>query len=88
MSNRKNKQSLIGKVVSAKMQNTVSVEVTRVIAHPVYKKRIKKHKKFLSNVSEVSPNVGDVVRITATKPISKNKRWRVSEILQESNNLG
>ena len=88
MSNRKNKQSLIGKVVSAKMQNTVSVEVVRVIAHPVYKKRIKKHKKFLSHVSEVSPKVGDVVRITAAKPISKNKRWRVSEILQESNNLG
>ena len=88
MSNRKNKQSLIGKVVSAKMQNTVSVEVTRVIAHPVYKKRIKKHKKFLSHVSEVSPKVGDLVRITATKPISKNKRWRVSKILQESNNLG
>ena len=88
MSNRKNKQSLIGKVVSAKMQNTVSVEVARVIAHPVYKKRIKKHKKFLTHVSEVSPKIGDVVRITSTKPISKNKRWRVSEILQESNNLG
>ena len=88
MFNRKNKQSLIGKVVSAKMQNTVSVEVARVIAHPVYKKRIKKHKKFLSHVSEVSPKVGDLVRITATKPVSKNKRWRVSEILQESNNLG
>ena len=88
MSNRKNKQSLIGKVISAKMQNTVSVEVARVIAHPVYKKRIKKHKKFLSHVSEVSPKIGDVVRITSTKPISKNKRWRVSEILQESNNLG
>ena len=88
MSNRKNKQSLIGKVVSAKMQNTVSVEVARLIAHPVYKKRIKKHKKFLSHVSEVSPKVGDVVRIISTKPISKNKRWRVSEILQESNNLG
>ena len=88
MSNRKNKQSLIGKVVSANMQSTVSVEVARLIAHPVYKKRIKKHKKFLSHVSEVSPKVGDVVRITSTKPISKNKRWRVSEILQESNNLG
>ena len=88
MSNRKNKQSLIGKVVSAKMQNTVSVEVAKVVAHPVYKKRIKKHKKFLSHVSEVSPKIGDVVRITSTKPISKNKRWRVSEILQESNNLG
>tara|TARA_Y100000591_G_scaffold203889_1_gene176550 strand:- start:28 stop:294 length:267 start_codon:yes stop_codon:yes gene_type:complete len=88
MSERKNKQSLIGKVVSSKMQNTVSVEVARVIAHPVYKKRIKKHKKFLSHVSDVLPKVGDVVRITATKPISKQKRWRVSEIIQKSNNLG
>ena len=88
MSEYKSKQSLIGKVVSSKMLNTVSVEVARVIAHPIYKKRIKKHKKFLSHVSEVVPKVGDLVRITATKPISKNKRWRVSEILQESNNLG
>ena len=88
MSDRKNKQSLIGKVVSSKMQNTVSVEVARVIAHPVYKKRIKKHKKFLSHVSDVVPKVGDLVRITAAKPISKNKRWRVSEILQESKSLG
>ena len=88
MSDRKNKQNLIGKVVSAKMQDTVSVEVIRVVSHPTYKKRIKKHKKFLSHVSEVIPKIGDVVKITSTKPISKNKRWRVSEILQESNNLG
>ena len=42
----------------------------------------------MSHVSEVVPNIGDVVRITSTRPISKNKRWRVSEILQKSNNLG
>ena len=88
MSKKKYKQSLIGKVVSTKMDCTVSVEVARVIAHPVYKKRIKKHKKFLSHVSGIMPKLGDVVRITATRPISKNKRWRVSEILQESKNLG
>ena len=88
MSDIKNKQNLIGEVVSTKMEKTVSVEVTRVIPHPFYKKRIKKHKKFLSHFSEVSPKVGDIVRITATKPISKNKRWRVSEILQESKSLG
>jgi len=88
MTEIKNKQSLIGKVVSTKMENTVSVEVTRLVAHPVYKKRIKKHKKFLSHVSNIVPRNGDVVRIISTKPISKNKRWRVSEILQESKNLG
>ena len=76
MSEIKNKQSLIGSSL-CKYANTVSVEVTRVIAHPVYKKRIKKHKKFLSHVSDVVPKVGDVVKIIATKPISKNKRWRV-----------
>ena len=88
MVDSKNKQSLIGKVVSAKMKNTVSVEVMRLVSHPVYKKRIKKHKKFLSHVSNIVPKNGDVVRIISTKPISKNKRWRVSEILQESKSLG
>ncbi len=88
MSDMKNKQSLIGKVVSTKMKNTVCVEVARVIAHPIYKKRIKKHKKFLTHVTNVSPKIGDIVRIVSSKPISKNKRWRVSEILQESKNLG
>ena len=88
MTENKNKQSLIGKVVSTKMENTVSVEVTRLVAHPIYKKRIKKHKKFLSHVSNIVPKDGDVVRIISTKPVSKNKRWRVSEILQESKNLG
>jgi len=88
MAENKNKQSLIGKVISTKMKSTVCVEVTRLIAHPVYKKRIKKHKKFLSHVSNVVPKDGDIVRITATKPISKIKRWRVSKILQESKGLG
>ena len=88
MVDSKNKQSLIGKVVSTKMENTVNVEVMRLVSHPVYKKRIKKHKKFLSHVSNVVPKEGDVVRIVSTKPISKNKRWRVSEILQESKRLG
>ena len=88
MTEIKNKQSLIGKVVSTKMENTVTVEVTRLIAHPVYKKRIKKHKKFLSHISNIVPKNGDLVRIISTKPISKSKRWRVSEILQESKSIG
>ena len=88
MTENKNIQSLIGKVVSTKMDSTVSVEVTRVVAHPVYQKRIKKHKKFLSHVTKVVPKEGDVVKIVSTKPVSKNKRWRVSAIIQESKKLG
>ena len=88
MIENKSIQSLVGKVVSTKMNSTVCVEVTRVVAHPVYQKRIKKHKKFLSHVSKVVPKEGDVVKIVSTKPISKNKRWRVSEIIQKSKELG
>ena len=88
MSNDKKRQNLIGKVVSTKMDSTVSVLVTRVVSHPVYKKRMKKYKKYLSHVSTVIPKDGDIVRIVSTKPISKNKRWQVSEILQESKILG
>tara|TARA_B100000287_G_C20304227_1_gene651141 strand:- start:380 stop:646 length:267 start_codon:yes stop_codon:yes gene_type:complete len=84
MSKSRKRQNLVGKVVSKKMEKTVSVLVTRVISHPVYKKRVKKYKKYLTHVSGVSPNEGDIVKIVSTKPISKNKRWQVSEILQQS----
>jgi small subunit ribosomal protein S17 len=84
MSKIRKRQNLVGRVVSTKMKNTVNVLVTRVISHPVYKKRVKKYKKYLAHVSAVSPKEGDIVRIISTKPLSKNKRWQVSEILQQS----
>ena len=88
MSKNKKRQKLVGKVVSTKMDDTVNVLVTRVVSHPVYKKRMKKYKRYLSHISTVTPKDGDIVRIVSTKPISKNKRWQVSEILQESKILG
>ena len=84
MSKSRKRQNLVGKVVSKKMEKTVSVLVTRVISHPVYKKRVKKYKKYLTHVSAVSHKEGDIVKIISTKPISKHKRWQVSEILQQS----
>ena len=84
MSKLRKRQNLVGKVVSVKMKDTVNVLVTRVISHPIYKKRVKKYKKYLTHVSAVSPKEGDIVKIISTKPISKNKRWQVSEILQKS----
>ena len=88
MSRKIRRQNLVGKVVSTKMDSTVSVLVTRVTSHPVYIKRVKKYKKYLAHVSTVSPKEGDIVRIVSTKPISKNKRWQVSEVIQESKILG
>ncbi len=84
MSKSRKRQNLVGKVVSTKMKDTVSVLVTRVTSHPVYKKRVKKYKKYLTHVSGVLPKEGDIVKIVSTKPLSKNKRWQVSEILQQS----
>tara|TARA_B100000401_G_C52593923_1_gene618587 strand:- start:365 stop:631 length:267 start_codon:yes stop_codon:yes gene_type:complete len=84
MSRSKKRQNLVGRVVSTKMKDTVSVLVTRVIPHPIYKKRVKKYKKYLAHVSAVSPKEGDIVKMISIRPLSKNKRWQVSEVLQQS----
>mgnify|MGYP001132353285 CR=1 FL=1 len=82
------RQSLIGEVISAKMDKTVNVKVTRQIPHPIYHKRVKRFKKYLAHVASINPKEGDIVKISAIKPISKRKRWQVSEIVRESVKLG
>jgi small subunit ribosomal protein S17 len=82
------RQSMVGEVVSDKMQKTVVVQVTRKISHPVYKKFVKRFKKFQVHVESVEPKLGDIVKISSIRPISKNKRWRVSEIVRESIKIG
>jgi small subunit ribosomal protein S17 len=66
----------------------VTVKVTRDIAHPVYHKRVKRFKNYMAHVASVSPNEGDIVKISAIRPMSKRKRWQVSEIIRESVKLG
>ena len=87
MNSERKRQTLTGKVVSTKMEKTVSVRVVREIAHPVYRKRVKRYKKFLAHVASVSPKLNDVVKIASIRPISKNKRWQVSKILKKSDKL-
>ena len=88
MSIQRKRQSLIGQVVSAKMEKTVTVRIMRVIPHPIYRKRVKRYKKYLAHVASISPKIGDVVKISSIRPISKNKRWQVAEILRESVSIG
>lgn len=71
-----------GVVTSAKMQGTVSVTVNRLVFHPVYKKRYRKSKKFLCDPNNLDLYPGDVVIITEGKPLSKNKRFTVTEIVK------
>ena len=84
----KNRQSMIGEVVSDKMEKTVVVQVTRKIPHPVYSKFVKRFKKYMVHVESVKPKMGDIVRIIPMRPMSKRKRWRVREITRESVKIG
>lgn len=68
---------LKGNVVSTKMQKTVVVEVERVYRHPIYKKTIKKHKKYKAHNETLELAVGDVVTIEETRPISKDTHFKV-----------
>ena len=72
-----------GKVVSNKMDKTVVVAVTRLFQHPTYKKTVKKVSKFKAHDTENVCQLGDDVKIMETRPISKDKRWLVLEILNK-----
>ena len=88
MNKKRKRQILTGRVISGKMSKTVNVRVTREIPHPVYKKRVKRYKNYLAHVESVAPKEGDIVRIASVRPISKNKRWQVSEIIREAVIIG
>jgi len=79
------KKVLIGKVVSTKMSKTVIVETERKFRHPLYKKVIMKHKKYKVHNDKLELNVGDMVRIEETRPISKDKHFKVIEKLKIKN---
>jgi small subunit ribosomal protein S17 len=78
------KNEKIGQVVSAKMTKTIVVEVTRRVSHPVYKRIIKKRKKFYAHDEQQTAKVGDVVRIVECRPMSKLKRWQLGEVLRKA----
>jgi small subunit ribosomal protein S17 len=71
------KRILQGEVVSDKCDMTVTIKVERRIAHPLYKKTVRKSKKYAAHDPERRYKVGDVVRIIESKPISKTKKWLV-----------
>jgi small subunit ribosomal protein S17 len=73
----------IGTVQSDKMTKTVTVRVDRVVKHPMYRKYIKRRKKFMAH-DELGAKTGDKVRIIETRPLSAKKRWRVVEIIQKA----
>lgn len=79
---RKNEK--VGQVVSAKMAKTIVVEVTRRVSHPLYKRVVTRRKKFYAHDEEGSARLGDTVRIVESRPLSRLKKWRLSEILRRA----
>jgi small subunit ribosomal protein S17 len=75
------RKTMIGRVVSDKMDKTVVVAVERITAHPLYKKRLRRTNRYKAHNPDNRARSGDWVRIVETRPLSKEKRWRVLEIL-------
>lgn len=85
MTNQRGKRkSRIGIVTSDKMDKTVVVKVEQMVKHPVYKKYIKRNVKFKAHDGENACTAGDKVLIVESRPLSKDKRWQVREILEKN----
>ena len=74
----------IGKVVSDKMDKTITVAVNRLMRHPLYGKTIRRTKKYTAHDAENKCRIGDTVRLLETRPMSRTKRWRVAAILERA----
>jgi len=81
---RGNRKSRVGIVTSNKMEKTVVVKVDQLVMHPVYKKYVKRRVTYKAHDEANSCSVGDKVLIVETRPLSRDKRWRVREILDKN----
>lgn len=81
---RNRRKELVGEVVSNKMQKTIVVRVVRNEPHPLYHKPVKRFRKFAAHDERQEAQVGDIVRIMETRPLSRTKRWRLVEIIQKA----
>ncbi|MCF6764636.1 30S ribosomal protein S17 [Thiotrichales bacterium 19S3-7] len=77
-------RTLAGKVISDKMDKTVTVLVERRVKHPIYGKFVKKSTKYHAHDQDNAANEGDTVTITETRPYSKTKKWRLVEIVERA----
>jgi small subunit ribosomal protein S17 len=81
---RHSRKTRVGTVVSDKMQKTVVVAIERRVPHPVYGKMVTRTTHLKAHDEENTSKVGDVVRVMETRPMSKDKRWRLVEILERA----
>jgi len=84
METRNLRKERIGVVTSNKMDKSITVEIERRVKHPIYGKFVKKTSRFMAHDEKNECNIGDTVRIMETRPLSKNKCWRLVEIIERA----
>ncbi len=84
MIERKRRKIRIGRVVSNRMQKTIVVAVQRLLRHSIYQKTIKKSSKLYAHDEKGECQIGDLVKVMETRPLSKLKRWRLLEIIEKA----
>jgi small subunit ribosomal protein S17 len=82
------RKTLVGDVVSTKMQKTIIVEVTRKKSHHLYGRVVARSRRFYAHDEKNTANVGDVVRLEETRPMSKLKRWRLKDVIRRAKLVG
>lgn len=80
---RERRRKLVGRVISDRMDKTVVVEVERARRHKLYQKVIRSRRRFMAHDEENLAKIGNLVRIVESRPLSRRKRWRVAEILEQ-----
>ncbi len=84
MENRTLRKTRIGVVVKNKMEKSIVIAIERKVAHPLYKKYFKKTTKLMAHDEKNESNIGDVVKVMETRPLSKSKNWRLVEIVKKA----
>ncbi|MDR2578635.1 MAG: 30S ribosomal protein S17 [Chitinispirillales bacterium] len=84
MAVRNNRKERVGVVVSDKMEKSVVVNVERQLMHPIYGRTVRIKKRYVAHDETNDCKVGDMVRITETRPLSKTKKWRIVEVIERA----
>jgi small subunit ribosomal protein S17 len=84
MAERGNKRTIKGVVISNKMDKTIVVKAERLVKHPIFHKYVRKHVKYKAHDEQNLSKLGDTVLIIESRPLSKEKRWRMLEILEKA----
>ena len=84
MENRGKKRQVVGSVVSDKMDKSITVATERLVKNPLYQKYIKRRSKFTAHDEKNECEIGDKVMITEYRPLSKNKRWRLTKVIEKA----